>query len=390
MKKLPFYLLLLLVQLATAKTYKVSSEQEFKAILPKLVPKDVVIIADGTYSNWDLEISARGSERKRITIKAATPGKVIFSGQTDHALFKISGAYITLTGILFKECTLSKANGKSGALIELKDSEYCTIYDCSFVKNKANAQFMPLVIVSGKGLANKIELCAFQSNIDNQDLQVKITKESCPQQTLIIHNLFQLKNKVSWANGNGGECVQVGQDPVLLGNIEANTMVKQNTFNGCNGESEVISNKSSKNSYINNHFFNNDGELVMRGGHDCTITYNLFEGGTGGIRINGTGHIITNNKINGIQTAIRLMYGMAKGKDEIGFYIAASGCTIKNNQIKDANTGILIGDNKDEDWTGKFDTKRYPSPVMQSVAPFDNQISDNGFLNVRTTVRNND
>lgn len=84
------------------------------------------------------------------------------------------------------------------------------------------------------------------------------------------------------------------------------------------------------------------------------------------------------------------MYGMAKGKDEIGFYIAASGCTIKNNQIRDANTGILIGDNKDEDWTGKFDTKRYPSPVMQSVAPFDNQISGNGFLNVRTTVRNND
>lgn len=50
------------------------------------------------------------------------------------------------------------------------------------------------------------------------------------------------------------------------------------------------------------------------------------------------------------------MYGMAKGKTEIGFYIAASDCIIKYNRIENAVTGIVIGDSKNADWTGKFDT----------------------------------
>ena len=72
------------------------------------------------------------------------------------------------------------------------------------------------------------------------------------------------------------------------------------------------------------------------------------------------------------------MYGM--GKSEIGFYIAASNCIISNNLIGKANTGILNGDSKNADWTGKFDTTHYPSKVMQDIAPFDNILHDNVFL----------
>ena len=71
------------------------------------------------------------------------------------------------------------------------------------------------------------------------------------------------------------------------------------------------------------------------------------------------------------------MYGMAKGKNEIGFYVAASDCLVKNNKISGATTGILIGDSKNADWTGKFDTTRYPSRVMQDVAPFNITLIDN-------------
>ena len=73
------------------------------------------------------------------------------------------------------------------------------------------------------------------------------------------------------------------------------------------------------------------------------------------------------------------MYGMAKGKEETGFYIAASNCTVTGNKIGNATTGILIGDSKNTDWTGKFDTTRYPSRVIQDVAPFDNKIENNQF-----------
>jgi poly(beta-D-mannuronate) lyase len=388
MKKLAvqLFILLLTAQTLVANTYKVKSEEEFKTILPKIAPGDRIIIANGNYTNWSLEIPTTGTKAKPVVIMAETAGKVVFSGDVSQTLFKFTGAFTTLSGITFNACTLLKAKDANGLLVEFKNTSNCRLSDCGFTANVVKGQFMPLVIISGNGTSNKVDSCRFNANVDNQDVQVKITKDSCPQLTVIENNLFTNKNKVSWSNGNGGECIQIGQDPILLGTKEANTTVRFNKFIHCDGENEVISNKSSRNSYVKNYFEANDGELVMRGGHDCIISDNVFEGGTGGIRINGTGHTITNNKINNIKTAIRLMYGMAKGKEETGFYIAASNCTVTNNHISNATTGILVGDSKNADWTGKFDTKRYPSRVMQDVAPFDNKIAENTFVTTKNSV----
>ncbi|TKC06805.1 hypothetical protein FA048_16540 [Pedobacter polaris] len=387
MKKLGFYLSLffMLNQTVSAATYRVDSEDAFKKIIPKLVAGDEVIIANGNYENWSIEIPSQGTTEKPIKISAEKKGEVIFSGETTRTIFKLTGAHLTLSGIKFNECILIKNNGSTGILIDLNNSTYCSITDCIFTKNIAKIQYSPLVIVSGNGNYNKVNKCLFMGNIDSQDLQVKITKESCPQFTLIEYNTFMQKDKVSWGNGNGGECIQIGQDPILLGNKEANATVSKNKFYNCNGENEIISNKSSKNKYLKNYFESNDGELVMRGGHDCIIEENTFNGGTGGIRVNGTGHTINNNKISNIKTAIRLMYGMTKGKNETGFYIAASDCVVSNNKITNATIGILVGDSKDVDWTGKFDTTRYPSPVMQNIAPYNNKISANTFKKVKAT-----
>lgn len=356
-KKLALFFMLCIFSLssAVATSYPVSSEKEFKEITPRLVPGDEVIIKNGNYSNWSIEIAANGTAKAPIIIRAEEEGKVFFSGDANQTLFKLTGSYLVLKGISFVKCTLLK----STAIVILNHTNYCSLTKCVFISNTAKVQFTPLVVVSGNGNANQISNNRFTANVDNQDVQVKITKESSPLNTLVENNLFENKAKVSWKNGNGGECVQVGQDPVLLGGIESKTTVRFNRFMRCNGEAEVVSNKSSNNTYSKNYFEGNDGELVMRGGHDCLIDRNTFNGGSGGIRVNGTGHTISNNQISNIKTAIRLMYGMAKGKTTIGFYIAASKCIIKNNRIVNANIGILVGDSKDEDWTGKFDTVRY-------------------------------
>lgn len=387
MKKLTIYFFFLCVLNLTtyASIYHIHNEEGLKKIIPNLVPGDEVVIANGKYSNWEIEIPSKGTKTKPIIIRAEQTGQVVFYGETNQTLFKLSGSFITLSGIKFEACTLIKNGNKTGLLIDLNNATNCRVTACIFEKNIAKVQYSPLVIISGNGAYNKVDAAQFIGNIDSQDLQVKITKDTCPQFSLLTQNTFKGKPKVSWKNGNGGECIQIGQDPILLGNKEANTVVSDNKFYKCDGENEVISNKSSKNRYVKNTFIDNDGELVMRGGHDCLIDNNTFTGGTGGIRINGTGHTVTNNKISNIKTAIRLMYGMAKGKNEIGFYIAASNCVISNNTISNATTGILVGDSKNEDWTGKFDTVRYPSPVMQNVAPFENKIVLNTYKNAKAT-----
>jgi poly(beta-D-mannuronate) lyase len=370
------------------KAYKVANQDEFKKAADVVTAGDEIVVANGNYSNWELVVNTNGTAGKPVIIRAETSGKVVFSGDVNKPIFQLTGSYTEISGLTFSGCNVFKAKG--GFLIELKSSKYCRITDCIFTKNTAKDQFMPIVVISGNGEHNRVDNCTFTGNIDNQELQVKITAGSVPVYSLIDHNLFKDKDKVNWKIFNGGECVQIGQDPVLLGTQYAHSLVRDNRFIHCNGEAEVISNKSSGNSYIHNYFEDCHGELVMRGGHDCLIDSNTFKGGIGGIRVNGTHHTITNNDFDGLPISIRLMYGMAKGKTEIGFYIAASDCLIKNNHISNATTGILIGDSKNADWTGKFDTTKYPSRTIQDVAPFNNTLVDNTITNTKTPVMHND
>jgi poly(beta-D-mannuronate) lyase len=386
MQKVTLLTFLLLFSIsAFSKNYLVQSAQNMKEILHLIKAGDQILIANGTYTDWHIEINANGTAEKPIIIKPENKGSVVFTGLTRQTLFKLTGSYINIEGLTFKECVLEK----NVQLIELKNSSNCRISNCDFTKSITKVQNTSLVMISGNGSHNVITKNNFTSNKDSQDLQVRISKESNPQYTLISQNTFKDKERVSWKNNNGGESIQIGQDPILLGNLISNTTVSANTFIRCNGEGEIISNKSSGNTYINNYFKDNDGELVMRGGHDCKIIGNTFEGGTGGIRINGTGHQIIKNKLNHITTAIRLMYGMAKGKTDTGFYIAASNCIIEHNLIKNASTAILIGDSKNADWTGKFDTNRYPSRVIQDIPPHENIIKNNKTKDVLNKKTNN-
>ena len=203
---------------------------------------------------------------------------------------------------------------------------------------------------------------------------------------MIANNIFPDKDRVSWPNANGGECVQVGQDPILLGTIQSKTTVRENRFIRCNAEAEVISNKSSNNIYKKNLLEDCNGELVMRGRHDCAIDSNIIKGGNSGIRVNGTGHVITHNQISEVKTGIRLMYGMTAGKT-ISFSMSrSSDCVVVNHPIANATTGIFIDESKRQTEQAKFDSVRYPSRVMQDVAPANNTVADNVFVKTKTDL----
>ena len=76
----------------------------------------------------------------------------------------------------------------------------------------------------------------------------------------------------------------------------------------------------------------------------------------------------------------------AVGK-KIGFYVAASHCLIKNNQITNAKTGILIGDSKNADWNGKIDTTKYTTRTVQDVVPFNITLVDNIITEAKVPIK---
>lgn len=385
----PFLLVLLFIAVpihaVSGKEHFVRTAKAFAEAAGGLAAGDTVTIANGSYSGWSVVVTAHGTAENPVIVRAETVGGVLFNGPVTSPVFLVTGSHVQVQGFVFKDCVVGRGANQMGVLIDLSGSASCRITECNFIGNRAASQSTPLVVISGKALRNRVDRCLFSANIDSQDLQVRITQGAVPEESLIEDNVFQDKPPVSWANGNGGECVQIGQDPVHFGNEVSKTVVRHNRFIRCKGEPEIISNKSSRNTYDDNYIEGCMGELVMRGGHDCIITGNKFING-GSIRINGTGHTIRGNTIVGAETGIRLMYGMARGKAEMGFYIAASDCVVKDNQLENCGVGILVGGDKGRDWTGKFNVKRYPSGTLQNVAPFNNSISDNRFISTKTEM----
>jgi poly(beta-D-mannuronate) lyase len=95
----------------------------------------------------------------------------------------------------------------------------------------------------------------------------------------------------------------------------ARTAVEHNLFDRCDGELEIISSKSCDNVYRFNTFRACDGTLTLRHGDRCTVDANYFLGdhkkGSGGVRVIGEGHVVTNNYFAGLEaTPIRITAGI--------------------------------------------------------------------------------
>jgi parallel beta-helix repeat protein len=124
------------------------------------------------------------------------------------------------------------------------------------------------------------------------------------QRTWVHHNLFQNFTSVG---GNGGETLQVGLSGKSL--TDAHTLVENNLFVMCNGENELISNKSSANTYRYNTIRDStSGELTLRHGNHCTVHSNFFIN-SAGLRFFGDDHQIYSNYFEDCDPGIQIGNG---------------------------------------------------------------------------------
>jgi hypothetical protein len=291
-----------------------------------------------------------------ITFRPESSRGVTFSG-ANH--FSITGSFLTLRGFIFDACKLDEN------LLEFQGAYHCRIED--FVFQHSGGRQAVIGIKAGSR-NNRITGCRFidiAARSVNLHLNELIYEKGIPTGNVIRNNHFQ---DIPPANENGRETIKIGTNQPTFGHVRVNTLVEGNTFLRCDGEAEIISNKYAGNIYRNNVFNQCKGELVMRGGQDCLIESNRFDGCSGGIRLCGTGHIVRDNVIiNSRGTGIRLYFGMTK--EQGGHYQAAGNCLVTNNTIVNAGrVGILIGDSRGKDWKEKG---------LQNIAPERNQILNN-------------
>src|SRR5438067_3691663 len=70
-------------------------------------PGDVVVLKDGMWTDTEIAFTAEGTAAEPVVLRAATAGKVVFTGRSR---VRISGRYVVVDGLRFEHCTSGESN----------------------------------------------------------------------------------------------------------------------------------------------------------------------------------------------------------------------------------------------------------------------------------------
>jgi poly(beta-D-mannuronate) lyase len=304
-----------------ANQFFISSNQELQKVLNKIKAGDTIVWKNGIYKDERILFypSHNGKEKSPITLRAETPGNVIFYGNSQ--LF-LSGDYLQVEGFKFEgDCTLS--NGESVISFSPESSNkydlpnHCRVTNCAIINYSVTEE-------SGKnnnyvaigGTYNELDHCSFSGKINKgptvvvnyfeNENYIKGSDQAPSTYHHIHHNYFGYRTYSS----NGGEQIRVGVSGTS--GTKGFNLIEFNYFEESKIEAEVISNKSCNNVYRFNTLVGNDGALVLRHGTDCIAYGNYILGNknnklSGGIRIVNPRQLVFNNYIENIEGADRSM-----------------------------------------------------------------------------------
>ncbi len=340
-------ILLLLVGTICAESYKVHDVMAFKSVLKKVKPGDQIILANGEWKDSRLIFEAEGTKDQLITLKAETAGKVILTGSST---LKIAGNYLVVDGLYF-------TNGfvENNDVIEFrKDSKtgsnFCRLTNTAIIDYAPADDKLQNKWVSLYGSHNRVDHCYFK-NKSNEGCLLVVWLSKTPNYHLIDSNYFAYRPELG---RNGAEIIRVGTSDWSM--FPSYTTVENNYFENCNGEREIISNKSLYNTYRYNTFYECQGTLTLRHGNYCEVYGNYFFGNneknTGGVRIIGEGHKIYNNYFQDLAgedafAALSFMNGVPNSPANRYFQVKDVHVTF--NTFVNNKQSIDIGVGKDEE-----------------------------------------
>jgi poly(beta-D-mannuronate) lyase len=295
---------------SNAEVYKVSTENELEDAVSKALPGDTILLAAKTWDDVELEFKGEGTELSPIVYGAETLGQTIFTG---NSRIGISGNWLVVRDFIFRDGDLTD----DGSIVAFRTSSSTFAHNCRLTNvtienyNPAD-KTLDSKYVSLYGTYNRVDHCSF-SGKTNSGATFVVWLDETPDYHLIDNNYFGPREDLGV---NGGETIRIGTSDWERYN--SNCTVEYNMFDECDGEIEIISNKSVGNHYRYNTFDNCEGTLTLRHGSDCWVYGNFFFGdekkNCGGIRLIGPGHRVFNNYLENLEgTSYRAAICLANG-----------------------------------------------------------------------------
>lgn len=238
---------------------------------------DIIVLANGTYSNVTLDIN-----KSNISVIAQTSGAVFLNVYGD---ININGNNITFSGFQFTQGDIGSAYlievyGNRNKLTHLNFSNY---YAKKYIEIKAGTQY------------NEISYCNLEKKpadaIAGCTIQIS-TSATVPGYHKISYCSFQ--NYYGLGGDNGNEPVRIGLGAEYLN--KSRTIVEHCYFNNTGlGDSESVSIKCQENVVRYCTFTNQQNAMLCFRNGDNNVAYSNFFINAGGIRVKEANNIFCYN-----------------------------------------------------------------------------------------------
>jgi poly(beta-D-mannuronate) lyase len=324
-----------------ARMYPITSARELRELALK--PGDTVVLKAGTWDDAQLLFTGAGTKQRPIVLMAFDPGKIVLKG---NASLEIDGTWLVVSGLSFAAGNIKKED----AVLFSDSSSWCRLTNSSIVDYNPPDKKIDSRYVSLKGHHNRVDHCYFKGKTNHGPTLV-VWLSAKPNYHQIDHNHFGQRPPLG---ENGGESIRIGTSTWSMYN--SYTTVEYNLFDHCDGELEIISNKSCHNTLRYNTFFESQGTLTLRHGNDAVVYGNYFIGNglpkTGGIRIIGENHVVFGNYFRdlsgtGVSAAVCLVDGLPNSP--LTGYFQVKNAQVIDNTIVHCEEAFAVGTGKSKD-----------------------------------------
>lgn len=348
-----FFLSIGLMNQLHGATINVSSVSALQTAANSAAAGDIIVLADGTYSNSTLTIST-----SNITVKSASPGGVFLNGTN---AITITGNFVTFSGFQFTSGSIAgiaiTVEGSNNVLTQLNFNGYSAQ---KYINIKAPSQY------------NEVSYCNFENKPSTAPIG-NLVHVGADASVVGYHKIryCSFKNMPGAGGDAGNECIRLSNG--AQSTYIARTVVEYCYFeNTGGGDSEALSVKCRENVLRFNTFKNNQNAMmVFRNGND-NIAYGNFFINAGGIRVKEANNIYCYNNyfenagVGGTMNAVSYIY-ISPNLNNINFLhntfvdcglidlaSGASNNTWANNVFKKTTGDIFLGSSAGISWAGNI------------------------------------
>lgn len=293
LRRLSSLCLLVLGAPLLAATHHVDSLAELGKKVRNAEPGDTIILKNGTYATTAaINIRREATADHPLTIAAETVGGVEISGTHGFSVTE-PAAHIVISGFKFTHASGRATIAAGTSHVRFTHNTFQCAGDGAY-----------LAVSGDDAQVDHNEFA--EKKTPGSMIAVGGTGSQIARRLWIHHNYFHDLA----ATGTPAEMLRFGLTALSLSTGAG--LVEHNLFARCRGENELISNRSSGNTYRYNTFVDSPtAQFTLRHGNDCLIYGNTVRN-TEGLRIYGDRHQVFSNYFEKNYIGINLGNGSAE------------------------------------------------------------------------------